>query len=333
MSVGLSDSDPRLLSFGKARQAFQRYCDQASATGLDPAVVRRALFLSALPLVLLAAQIPVFALCGFALNWPVFGTIGFVGLTVIAISAYCFYRARSAVLGHAVASFAQMPLLSIALIGWTYSAAATGAPMQDENLAAMDAALGFDWMAWKQAIVSDPDILYGASYLYSLLDKQTLIVGVAAVIFLRFTAFHRFLIAWVLTATTVIACSAFAPAFAAFYHYGVVEEMRQIMFVASGYIHIDQLEQVRAGAPFDPYHHPVGIIAFPSFHAAGGVLLAYLFWNLPLLRWPMLLINLGMILVTPVIGSHYLVDIIAGVIVAGLAILASHRLVRSDSMA
>jgi membrane-associated phospholipid phosphatase len=333
VSLGLSDTDLRHLRFEKVKQMFRRYFDQANATGLEPALVRRALLLSVLPLILLAVMIPVFVLCGFVLNWAVFATIGLVGLAAVALSTYCFYRARSAVVGHAVASFAQMSLLNATLLGWTYAAAATGAPLQDNLFAAMDAALGFNWMAWKDVIVSDSRILYVTSRLYEFLEDQAICVGLLSVIFLRFTVFHRFMVAWILTLAVVISCSAFIPAFAAFYHYGVVEEMRQIMSIASGYIHIEQLEQVRAGTPFDPYHSPVGIIAFPSFHAAGAVLFAYFFWHFPLLRWPMLFLNLGMILITPIIGSHYFVDIIAGVIVAGLAIAVSHRLIRPESEA
>ncbi len=41
----------------------------------------------------------------------------------------------------------------------------------------------------------------------------------------------------------------------------------------------------------------------------------------------MLFLNITMIMVTPFVGSHYFVDIVAGIAVAWLAILASKRIV------
>ena len=69
-----------------------------------------------------------------------------------------------------------------------------------------------------------------------------------------------------------------------------------------------------------PLDDPRGIISFPSFHASSAVLLTYLVRGIPVLYPAMLLFNGLMVLGTPVFGGHYLVDVLAGLAVAGLTI-------------
>ena len=66
-----------------------------------------------------------------------------------------------------------------------------------------------------------------------------------------------------------------------------------------------------------------GIITFPSFHAAVAVLLAWAASGIPYLRYPMIILNLLMLLSSIPIGGHYLVDVIAGSLVAIGSIVAA----------
>jgi membrane-associated phospholipid phosphatase len=66
-----------------------------------------------------------------------------------------------------------------------------------------------------------------------------------------------------------------------------------------------------------------GIIAFPSFHAAGATLMAWAVRRLPVVGLLSLIWNGAIIATTPLIGSHYFCDVIAGIVVAAVAILAS----------
>ena len=73
-----------------------------------------------------------------------------------------------------------------------------------------------------------------------------------------------------------------------------------------------------------------GLITFPSFHAAGAVLLAWGFRSVPLLGIPFVALNIAMLATIPVIGSHYFVDVIGGIAVAALAIAGSRARVRAE---
>ena len=70
-----------------------------------------------------------------------------------------------------------------------------------------------------------------------------------------------------------------------------------------------------------------GIITFPSLHAALAVILIAAFWPVPLARWISLVVNALMLAATPIDGSHYLIDILAGIGIAVGCIYAARALV------
>jgi membrane-associated phospholipid phosphatase len=69
----------------------------------------------------------------------------------------------------------------------------------------------------------------------------------------------------------------------------------------------------------------VGMVSFPSYHAAVGVLIICATWPLRVARWLFLPLNVGMLFTTIPYGEHYLVDVIGGVVVAIIALLAARR--------
>jgi len=78
---------------------------------------------------------------------------------------------------------------------------------------------------------------------------------------------------------------------------------------------------------------PTGLVTFPSFHAASAVLLAWALWHIPYLRYPGLALNAMMLAATPLYGSHFLTDVLAGAITAAVAIATAHRLLTQMSKA
>src|SRR5262249_53845181 len=69
-----------------------------------------------------------------------------------------------------------------------------------------------------------------------------------------------------------------------------------------------------------------GIVTFPSFHAASALLYAWALWPLRWARPLLVFINGMMLAATPLNGGHYFVDVIAGITVALVSIVAAHRL-------
>jgi membrane-associated phospholipid phosphatase len=67
-----------------------------------------------------------------------------------------------------------------------------------------------------------------------------------------------------------------------------------------------------------------------SLHAALGALFIFALWPVKWLHRIALFINLVMIAATPIEGSHYFTDVIAGLVVATLYSSAVRRLLLSD---
>ena len=76
-----------------------------------------------------------------------------------------------------------------------------------------------------------------------------------------------------------------------------------------------------------------GIITFPSLHASLGILFAAALWRVRGIKWAALGLNALMLFATPAYGSHYFVDVIAGVVFAALCWIAAARLFGADQAA
>ena len=69
-----------------------------------------------------------------------------------------------------------------------------------------------------------------------------------------------------------------------------------------------------------------GIITFPSLHAALAVIVVAALWPVPVLRWAFLALNVAMLVATPIDGSHYFIDVLAGVALAALSLVAARAI-------
>lgn len=71
-----------------------------------------------------------------------------------------------------------------------------------------------------------------------------------------------------------------------------------------------------------------GMVAFPSFHVINSLIVLFTFRRYRLIFWPLLLLNTGSILATLALGYHYLLDVLAGFLIAFAAIYCAKYLVQ-----
>jgi membrane-associated phospholipid phosphatase len=64
-----------------------------------------------------------------------------------------------------------------------------------------------------------------------------------------------------------------------------------------------------------------GLVSFPSFHTAAGVIIVASFWRTAFLL-PALLFSAAMIAGTPIFGGHYFVDMLSGAAIACAMLVA-----------
>jgi hypothetical protein len=193
-------------------------------------------------------------------------------------------------------------------------------PLVDAPLAAADRALGLDWVAmynWVKARPPVDKLLYVA---YASLIPQIVFL----LLYLNFRG--RCARCWELLWCFMVSCaicvflSGLWPAVGAFGHYGVETDR--------GYVQVFQ--QLHAGAIRTIGDKAVeGIIQFPSFHVALGIILAYAARGMKILFITFLEINILLFISTPAIGGHHFADLWGGVVLAGLSIVIVRAMFRA----
>ena len=118
----------------------------------------------------------------------------------------------------------------------------------------------------------------------------------------------------------------FAPADAAFTHYGVTPAQypieSTIPWTTGPVVHF-----FKEGARHVTLESLKGLITFPSYHAAIAVILAWAAWPLRGLGYFIVLLNAVVLLSCILVGAHYLVDVIAGSAISVASILLARRAV------
>ncbi|MGA7385295.1 MAG: phosphatase PAP2 family protein [Methylocella sp.] len=186
-------------------------------------------------------------------------------------------------------------------------------PRWDEALATADHALGLNWLDMYQWLTRHPVIEASAHVVYMSLGPEMLILLIALELLGHHNQARAFLL-WIIVSTiAALGIAALIPAAGAFVYYHLP--------VASTTGYVSQWAGLRDGTlrtinPFDNQ----GLVVFPSFHTVLAVLCACAATPLRILRYPLLALNLLVILSSPAMGGHYFADIIAGIILAALTI-------------
>ncbi|WP_105384083.1 phosphatase PAP2 family protein [Neorhizobium alkalisoli] len=245
----------------------------------------------------------------------------FGGATVLC-TAYCSWRNMQA-LRSAVEPLSIGLLLVVPTVISTYLAIGAGLPLADASLAMADAAIGFDWVAFVAFVDSRPWLANSLGLAYQSFVVQLLALPVLLSILGRAERAYLMVAGYALICFLASAISIWFPAIGAYPYYRVDADALQNINIHFGYFFLDQFNGVRDNPDFVfSIANAAGILTFPSVHAATAALCAWAAWEIRLLRYPLLVLNIGMAAAAVSHGSHYLVDIPAGIAVACLCIAA-----------
>ena len=258
----------------------------------------------------------------------------FVGLAAVGCEglAFCYRSCRPDVrLAASLSAVAQMVVLSAAAGALSYVAAARGGPLWDATFASWDQTLGFDWLAYAAAVEAHPALAQLGGLAYDSLKFQLLFVLLALGFSGRTRALGTFVVAYTLAALATVLLSGLMPALGTFPGQNISLNRFPHLAPRDVYESAAAVLDLRGGglrrfALADIY----GIISFPSFHAACGVLIAVALWPVRALRWPVLALDGLMVAATPLCGGHYFVDVLAG---AATALAASAAVREMDGRA
>lgn len=224
---------------------------------------------------------------------------------------------------------AQIVLVTVVMAPLTYVASAANFPLQDANLLALDRVLGLDWAAYVNLVNDRPLLATWLSYGYTMIRWPLFAIPIVLAAAHRYRRIEEFTFAFglALIATTIV--SALVPAIGVYQQIGLDPATLPNLDPRAYLDQVRDLEPVRTGAlrHLDLFAL-AGIVTFPSFHATSALLYAWAFWPVWWMRPIAIIANGAMLASTPIDGGHYFIDLVAGLAVAVLAILAARAMSR-----
>ncbi|MDG4906115.1 phosphatase PAP2 family protein [Mesorhizobium sp. WSM4898] len=212
-------------------------------------------------------------------------------------------------------ALAAIVLFSAMLLLYSYLATATDRPLMDSYLASADAALGFDWVAYTQWLNKHPPIPAVISMAYGSLQIQMLVLPAILAFKGRMDRLLEFVACFGLSGILTCVVMTYAPAAGAFDFFHASPNILAAFGPGASTRHLDQLHALRELRSF-LIEQPEGLVTFPSFHSALAAIFVFSMRGIRFAMLPAIVVNALLILATPPQGSHYLIDVIAGVAIA-----------------
>lgn len=240
-----------------------------------------------------------------------------IGVAVLAALAWGYRTVRpEPALAATLTATAQLIGFTAVAAPLSYIAATAGFPLRDAMFAHWDDLLGVNWteaLGWLSERPALREILQIA---YASFSVQTIVVLLTLGFARELARLRVFALAFVTASLMTIAMSAVLPAAGPWLFYHLDSSSMQ-GFLPSSSTSWPVFFGLRDGTQHALHGlRSEGIVTFPSLHSALALLFAIALWRIPGLRWIALALNAAMLIATPFYGSHYLVDVIAGVLIA-----------------
>ncbi|WP_414450035.1 phosphatase PAP2 family protein [Burkholderia sp. 22PA0099] len=222
--------------------------------------------------------------------------LSFTGQWMIALAAFC-------------TATSILSSLSVAI----------AAPLIDDQLAWIDQAGGYDWLACYQWVQGHPFLLLVLHLAYISGLAQMIVVPVALGITGHKIELIKHIARLMLAILTCIAIAAFFPAASAFLHFHVTDPetlntVSTFLPLREGTLRVIDLSISQ------------GLVSMPSLHATFAILFAYALRQAALFSNVGTALNVLMLASTPTQGGHYLSDVIGGILLAALVIVLVEKM-------
>lgn len=285
--------------------------------GLNPLGQRLAAFNAGV----LAVDVLFFSARGLSVDWSTawLGAALLGGLLLAWLNFYFVPGGRDErFVAEALFVVLLMVLLTNVASPMQYGAVAMGSPYADSWLAAADARIGVyvpAMAAWTRAHWT---ISLLATLAYSTLLPQFLFAAIVLAVLrererLWEFAFH-FHVCLILTVAALTIWPAVCPP--AYYGFASTIDMTRLIGQIKGF-HDGTRTVVR-------FNELEGLVSFPSFHVAGGLIVTWAFRNRRRILIPLIGLNAALAASTFFTGVHYVVDVVATVPLCAVS-LAAYR--------
>ena len=222
--------------------------------------------------------------------------------------------------------------INVVMLSGAYLGAGAAFPLVDAQLAAFSPAVGFDWAAMLGWTNSHPLLMNSLYWAYtSTLVQTPILVFLLAALHQR-DRLTEYVSLYILTGLVVVAFAILTPALGAYSYYQPDASLYSVLGPGPGAAHLEMTHALRSGAAMMiDFDKPVGIVTFPSFHTVLAIITTWSMRDVKIVFWPLLALNLWVIISTLPVGGHYLIDLPAGALVAFAAIWLTRRLMAKST--
>jgi membrane-associated phospholipid phosphatase len=270
------------------------------------------------------------ALTKFSIEPVAFGITMAIAVALASI-AYLYRHVKSdqadPKLVFMLGAVAQVIMFTAIVGPLSYVVASLDWPLQDRALAAVDHAMGFDSRAAILFVNDHPTLSGALNFGYAMIKWPLLAIPIVLAATLRFARLQQFVMSLTIALLVTIVISIFVPAIGNYQLLDLTPQDVPNVNVIAFLLGQHDIPAVRDGSLRHlELYKLAGIVTFPSFHTASAVLYAWAFAPVRGFGPATLVLNALMIASTPVIGGHYLIDVIAGIAIAIGAIVAAQWL-------
>lgn len=258
-----------------------------------------------------------------------FADLAMAGTLIVALFALSqFYRhvRRDESFYKVCEETALLIAFSLVAAVLSYLATSLDNPLIDQDLLAIDATLGFDWLGYVGVVNAHPwlGMLSSAVYVTTLAQVTGVVVWMSMTG--RVADTQHFMTAVMLGALLCIGISAILPAAGAL---GTLRPSADFVMANAPTVDLAYKQtffDLRSGAlRVIDLADLKGLIAFPSYHGTLSALVAFAFLSLRRFALPAIILNGCVLLATPVDGGHHMIDVIGGVATAAFAWYLARR--------
>lgn len=198
-------------------------------------------------------------------------------------------------------------------------------PLTDDTLITIDRFFGFDWRQFVQWVDAHP----GKASLLTIAYQSTFLQGplLICLLFVCKQSAHAQRVQLVLGMTLLVTVmlSSLFPAVAGYVYYHIDVQQFKHLRPAAAHLHEATLLALRNHSATSIYPF-VGIVTFPSFHAVLAILFMYASLPFRWLRCFIIPLNITMLFSCMSDGGHWLIDVIAGILIGLAGIWVAERL-------
>ena len=247
-----------------------------------------------------------------------------LGVTLLAVALAIGRSQGNSRLVAGATAFLQMTCFTILSVALSYLLAARAGHLWDAELALADARLGLLWPAIFDAADRVPVVLLALSGMayHSLVLQMVLCIVVLAAT-RRLERLRASIAAAVLSGVVTVLISGIMPALGNMFDPSHFNRL----WPSVAWLDRDLVLALRDGSLRQvDLSHLTGIVSFPSYHSTLPVILVWALHPIAALRIPAAIWAALTIAATPLFGGHYAVDVLAGLLLAVVAITVTRRL-------